>query len=299
MSDASKEAKRQKRIVDKPLRVGGIDYLNALPLLHGLHGHGDPPLEVTNHPPSELASMLREGNLDIALVPVVAYAERADYFILPGIGISSYGPVRSIRLYHRRLLREARTVALDTSSRTSTLLTRLLYREVWGGEPRFEAVDPDVLRRWLRGEEPAPPDLDAALLIGDAALGGGLYEGWNDLDLGTEWTRWTGLPSVYAFWVCRTPGGPNSLPAGLVETFHAARDRGTARIDELVDSIRLPEGMELSECRHYLSHVIHYDLREDKLEALRFFFRKLREAGLLDIADEPLRFAASPVSAGV
>ena len=92
-----------------PLRVGGIDYLNAQPLLYSLLDSGEPPLSVRSHPPRDLARLLREGELDVALLPVVAYPERADYYVVPGIAISSYGTVRSIRLYHRCPLAAVRT----------------------------------------------------------------------------------------------------------------------------------------------------------------------------------------------
>lgn len=295
MFDERRDAS-EGRAREAALRVGGIDYLNALPLLYGLESRTDPPLELSYHPPSQLASLLREGRLDLALVPVVAYVERPDYHIVPGVAISSYGPVRSIRLYHRRPLSEARTVALDTSSRTSVLITRLLYREVWGGDPRFVPLAPEDLRRRLRNDEDGLPDFDAALLIGDAALSCSPYDGWEEVDLGGEWTRWSGLPSVYAFWVCRTPQG---LPAGLVETFQQARDEGVARIDEIIASTELPDGVSASACRHYLSQVVHYDLRSDKREALELLFRKLREHGLLGGRDEPLRFLPSAVAAAL
>jgi len=276
-----------------PLRVGGIDYLNAQPLLYEL-GDGDPPFAVTNHHPSKLASMLRDGELDVALVPVVAYWERPDYMVVPGIGISSYGPVRSIRLYYRRALSDAQLVALDSSSRTSTLLTQLLFREVWGGSPEFTTVEPREARRQLA--KSAGAEFDAALLIGDEALSCRAFPDWESVDLGTEWTRWTGLPFVYAFWVCRVPAGPESLPPGLVERFLHARDVGIARIDDIVRSTARPDGMGESDCRNYLAHVILYDLRADMLAGLELFFRKLRETGLAEVGG-PLRFLTECVTA--
>lgn len=270
------------------LRVGGIDYLNALPLLFGLDRDGS-GLELTYHVPSRLASMLDAGELDVALIPIVAYADCPDYAIVPGIGISSYGGVRSIRLYFRDSLATARRVGLDTCSRTSALLTRLLFRERWENEPEFVNVDPDTLHAVLSGDDDSGLDLDGALLIGDAALRHGIYDGWRNVDLGTEWTRWTGLPFVYAFWVCR----PDALDEGaakvLVERLARARDEGVQHIDDIVRGCDLPEGFAASDAIHYLNRVIHYDLGEEKRAAMVLYLDRLRAAGLLDLDGEAMR----------
>ena len=261
------------------IRAGGIDYLNALPLTAYIEREAGPGVCLSNHPPSALAAMLRSGELDVALVPAVEYPARAAYRIVPGIAISSYGEVKSIRLYHRRPLREVRAVALDGSSRTSALLTRLLFRDLWGGAPEFRDLAPAAIEGVLGAAEgdPAAAGLDAALLIGDAALERPAPPGWRAADLGTEWTRWTGLPFVYAFWVWR--GGPS--PPDLVAIFERAKAVGLARIDDLVAAARLPAGMDAAAVRHYLHRVIQYDFDAPQIEGLLEFFRRAAAAGLV------------------
>jgi chorismate dehydratase len=280
----------------RTLRVGGIDYLNSLPLLFGLDREGS-GIELTYHVPSRLASMLDAGELDVALIPIVAYADRPDYAIVPGIGISSYGSVRSIRLYFRDTLAKAKRVGLDTCSRTSALLTRLLFRDLWENEPEFVDVDPDTLHAVLSGDDRSGLDLDGALLIGDAALRHGIYDGWRNVDLGTEWTRWTGLPFVYAFWACRPDALEEGVAKVLVETLGRARDEGVQRIDDIVHGgvlskgiTGLPEGFAASDAIDYLNRVIHYDLGEQKRAAMALYLERLRAAGLLDIDGEAMRF---------
>ena len=283
------------------VRVGGIDYLNAMPLTYYLEraAAGGPDIAVSNHSPSALADHLRAGRLDAALVPVVEYLARAAYRVFPGICISSYGEVRSIRLYHRRPLREAKLVAIDSSSRTSALLTKLLFAELWLGSPRYVETPPEVSRAIVEtGNGTAPDDApDAALLIGDAALAAKPGPGWDCSDLGTEWTRMTGLPFVYAFWVWR--GGP--CPAGLSAVFERARAMGTARIDDIVASVALPGDMDAAPARDYLRRVIQYDLGQLQLEGLLLFFERLHAAGLgpeprapLPVEEEPSRGAPLP-----
>ncbi|HLU47373.1 MAG TPA: menaquinone biosynthesis protein [Planctomycetota bacterium] len=268
------------------LRVGAIDYLNARPLVVSLDPDGDPPLEIENHRPSVLAERLARGELDVALVPVVTCVDPAhDWRVLPGISISSWGPVRSIRLYHRAPLESVRRVALDTSSRTSVILTRLLFAKRWGARPGFEPVDPATLRTKVLRDAREPGDagaFDAALVIGDDALSCGRFPGWDEVDVGLEWTSFTGLPFVYAVWACRVPpGGEDELPPDLAERFLAARWRGFARIDEIVARGRRPDGLSEAECRDYLARTIRYDLGPAEIEGLETFLSLARGEGIL------------------
>jgi chorismate dehydratase len=286
------------------IRVGGIDYLNALPLTRYLTAPGEPPLSVSDQAPSALASALRAGRLDVALAPVVEYLACEDYRVVPGICISSYGAVESIRFYYRGPIEEVRRVGLDTSSRTSALLTRLLFRERWRGAPRFLPLEPQAGLRWLEGEEAgssgdaaggaALGSLDALLLIGDAALRSTRPCGWEVLDLGTEWSRWTGLPFVYAFWICRREIGS---PA-LVRRLEAAKRTGIARVDDIVRGLHLPRvGLDASQAREYLRRTIQFDLGPAQIEGLAAFFRLLERNGLIAAAPRPLSFVETGVVA--
>lgn len=277
------------------LTVGGIDYLNALPLTAYLQLDGSPQLTLRNLPPSALADGLRSGELDIALVPVVEYLANPLYRVLPEMCISSYGAVESIRLYYRGELEAVRKVALDKSSRTSAMLTRLFFRLLWDGKPVFEDLDPQVAQAYLAsvtGQSVLPSgcteDIDAVLLIGDAALCREAPAGWQQIDLGNEWTRWTGLPFVYAFWVWR---GESPLPQGLVERFQTAKEVGLSRIDDIVRDWAKPEGLEGFRCLAYLSRAIQYDLGSAQEEGVARFFELLDHANLHRDAPSRLRIA--------
>lgn len=265
------------------IRLGGIDYLNALPLTRYLESGGVPALDVSDHPPSRLATLLHAGELDVAVAPVVEYLRRPQYEVAPGICISSYGAVESIRLYFRRPLSETRAVGLDTSSRSSALLVRLLYRELWGGHPRFSQLDPQeackVLAKGGGGDTPvdAEGSLDAILLIGDAALRQPQPTGWEVIDLGTEWSRWTGQPFVYAFWICREGVLSDALLARLYE----AKRHGIAKIDEISRECGAARGIGEVACRHYLRQTIQYDFGPSEQEGLRLFFSLLERNGLV------------------
>lgn len=292
-----------RRQLGRPLRVGGIDYLNSRPLIETFDEVAGDEVVVENHLPSELARNLRSGSLDVALVPVVEYFtspcwER--YAVVPGIGISSYGPVESIRLFYRRPLPEVSSVALDSSSMTSGLLTRLLFAERpddrWRcgrGEvapPVYETVEPVRASAWLDRRPPTDGAPDAVLLIGDAALGARPVTGWSRTDLGLEWTRWTGLPFVYALWVYQ-----GEALEGLVSCLSRVSATGYASIDRIVERGPLPAGMTGGEARRYLGQVIRFRLGEPEIRGLETFVARLRRHGLLPLdGPERLRFVEEP-----
>ena len=142
-----------------PLRLGVVSYLNAAPTVHGLAG--DPRFEIVRDVPSRIAARLHAGEIDLGLIPSIEYAE-GDYAIVPGVAIASRGPVRSVMLLHRGPLDDIRRVAVDTSSRTSAALVRVLLRERLGRDPEYAPMPPDVPSMLNSA--------DAALVIGDPAL---------------------------------------------------------------------------------------------------------------------------------
>ena len=139
-----------------PLRLGVVSYLNAAPTVHGLAG--DPRFQIVRDVPSRIAALLHAGEIDLGLIPSIEYAE-GDYAIVPGIAIASRGPVRSVTLLYKGRLEEIRRVAVDTSSRTSATLVRVLLRDRLGHDPEYAPMPPDVPMMLDRA--------DAALVIGD------------------------------------------------------------------------------------------------------------------------------------
>ena len=114
------------------------------------------------------------------------------------MAIVSEGPVASVAMFTTKPIQEIRTIAADTSSRTSNALLRVLCCERFGIDPEFIPMAPrpvEMLRR-----------CDAALVIGDAALFfNHAAAGAEKVDLGEHWTAMSGLPFVWAFWAGR-PG---------------------------------------------------------------------------------------------
>jgi chorismate dehydratase len=256
----------------KVLRLGAVAYLNAEPLVYGLEG--EPGFRLERDLPSRVAEKLHRGENDLGMIPSIEYAF-GDYAIVPGIAIGSRGPVRSVSLYHRVPLAAVRRVALDTSSRTSVALTKVLLHETLGRHPEYVALPP-VLPLMLG-------QADAARMIGDPAL----YQETDvpRLDLGAEWARRTGLPFVYAFWA-----GPSGVVGSdAVDRLQRALREGLlelSRIAATYDGHGADHGRENED---YLRQNISYGLGEEEKAGLREFYRRAHVLSLIPRLPE-LRF---------
>jgi chorismate dehydratase len=259
----------------KPLRLGVVSYLNAVPLVHGLDG--DPDFVLLRDVPSRVAERLHAGEVDLGMIPSIEYAA-GNYAIVPGVAIASRGTVRSVRLFYRGELEAVRKVALDVSSRTSVALTKVLLRERLGRDPEYLVRPPSV------------PDMlseaDAALLIGDPAL---YFEGEvARLDLGEAWMRQTGLPFVFAFWA----GEPGVVAPSQVARLQEALGAGLAAIRRIASTYNGYGSGHAAENEAYLRQHIVYRLGEPELQGLREFYRRAHALGLMPRLPE-LRFHAS------
>ena len=82
--------------------------------------------------------------------------------MLPEMAVAAKGEVRSILVLAKKPIEHARRIALDTNSRSSVALTRLLCSGFWRIAPEFVDAPPDPAAMLA--------EADAALVIGDPAL---------------------------------------------------------------------------------------------------------------------------------
>lgn len=245
------------------LHVCVVNYLNTVPLVWGmLHGPQRGMFDLDFRLPSECADALKSGVADIGIVPVIEMT-RQRLEMIPGTGVACRGAVRSILLLTKDYPEKIRTVAVDTSSRTSVMLARVILAERYGVEPRFI---------------PHPPNLaamlqvaDAALIIGDPAMR--LKPELLSLvvfDLGAEWFDMTGLPFVFAVWACRKEVfSPDLEPA-----FRGSCRFGLEHIEDIVNAEWEPRKMSIQLVRDYFARNIISELGEKEYEGLRLFLQK-------------------------
>lgn len=254
-------------------RIVSVAYLNALPLTWGLtRGSLKETVEVVSVPPAQACALLTEGRADVALIPSIDLARSTGLTPIPGTGIAALKEVRSVLLLSRVEPGAIRTLAADSNSHTSVVLSLLILKRRYHCVPRVAAASPE-LERMLAGS-------DAALVIGDAALkaAGNLpKEALFVIDLAHEWHAMTGLPFVFALWACRSVVSPSRL----AEMFERSLVEGLENIDAIAREGSERSGIPPEVIASYLRGNIRYRLGHEEMSSLRTFFGLCRDEGLL------------------
>jgi chorismate dehydratase len=250
------------------VRIGAVGYLNARPLTWALDRDPD-RWRIRYDLPAVCASLLQSGAVDLGLTPSIEYLHAADYKFVPGIGIGSRGPVASVALFSTRPVGDIRHIALDTSSRTSVALTRVLCHDWFHIEPTFVAHGPSL--------EAMTAACDAALLIGDPALEADPAAlGLLKIDLGETWLEMTGLPFVYAAWTGRT----GAVAPDDVAALQAARDEGVANAGAIAAEYGQGDPVRTARAAVYLRDNVRYGLGADESAGLQLFLDRAAALGL-------------------
>jgi predicted solute-binding protein len=228
-------------------RVAAVSYLNTSPLVWGmLHGPQRGRFDLEFRLPAECADQLAAGAADVGIIPSYELT-RQDLEIISGAGIACHGAVRSILLISSRPASQIRSLALDSSSRTSVELVRVLMERRYGATPRYISHHPDM-DAMLRVA-------DAALIIGDPALRiDSVSRPWYVYDLGAEWVEMTGLPMVFAVWA----GRKGVVTPELVTAFQESCRYGLVHMEEIVAAESAARGFAPELVREYLTrHIVH------------------------------------------
>jgi chorismate dehydratase len=217
-----------------------------------LHGGQQGLFDLEFRLPADCADHLASGTADIGIVPSFELT-RQDLEIIPGAGIACHGAVRSILLISRLPAAQIRTLALDSSSRTSVELARVILERRYGAVPQTISHAPD-LDAMLR-------IADAALIIGDPALHiDPASLPWHVYDLGAEWVEMTGLPMVFAVWA----GRKGTVTPEVVAAFQESCRYGLDRLEEIVAAESAARGFGPELVRDYLTrHIVHELGRRD------------------------------------
>ena len=263
--------------MSRVVRLGAVSYLNVRPLVYGLDAQ--PHLSLRFDVPSECARLLASGDIDLGMVPSITYVDRPGDRIVPGVCIGSDGPVASVALFTTRPMRDVRSIALDTSSRTSAALVRILCHQRFGIAPTFIQHPPDLASMLAVA--------DAALLIGDAALFiDHAAHRVDKIDLGTLWTEMTGLPFVWAFW----SGRPDAVVADTVRVLQQASEDGLSHLDEIAAAYCASDPVWTETAQRYLRENLTYTLSARAIQGLERYYREAAELGLVAAAIEPKFF---------
>ena len=277
------------------LRISIVQYLNTAPLVWGFtNGPLQGKYDLSFTVPSQCAEDLRAGRADIAIIPAIEYQRIPGLAILPDMAIASKDRVRSLLIVAKKPIEQTKTFALDSSSRSTQVLTRILCAQKWRIAPQFAEALPD-LPEMLH-------NADAALIIGDpalrislgiekdssrgasgqtvcqaATLGVTNSELLYVYDVVAEWRALTGLPAVLAVWAVRR----ELATVDLTADFLASRDFGLSHLGEI--SYEAAQDLELPQraLESYLRDNIDFSLDAENRRGLELYFEDAAKLGLI------------------
>ena len=277
------------------LRISVVQYLNTAPLVRGFtHGPLQGKYDLTFTVPSQCAEELRTGAADVAIIPAIEYQRIPNLVILPDLSIASKERVRSLLVVSKLPIREARSIALDQSSRSTQALTKILCDARWLISPEFFEAAPDLatmlanadaalligdpaLRLAIEAEQHVTPGRDGALVCSGAQVGLPQFAKLYLYDVVHEWWQLTERPAVLTVWAAR----PEIATPELAADFTASLVYGLAHLPkicaEAAHELQLPE----KELSLYLRTNIDYSLDAENLKGLNEYFAQAARLGLI------------------
>jgi len=231
------------------IKISAVAYTNTKAFIYGIEHSAIPgKIDLSLDIPSDCAAKVIDGTVDLGLIPVAAIPFVPNANIITDYCIGSVGAVNSVFIFSNVPAKEIKTLKLDSHSRTSNNLARVLLKFYFKQDVEY-TTDPDAVT-------------DAIVLIGDRTFGKK-----DDYpfayDMGEEWMNFTGLPFVYAAWVAN-----KVIPADFVTEFNAALKMGLAERPELLKTLPVNP---LFDVEDYLMHKLDFELTDKKREALSLF----------------------------
>lgn len=242
------------------IKVGAVSYLNTKPLLYGLKQSSlINSIDLVEDYPAKIASMLMNNEIDIGLVPVAVLPKLNNYYLVSNYCIGANNAVASVSLFSHQPMDKIMTVLLDYQSRTSVMLTKILFKLYWKKEVQFI----DATENYIDTINSST----AGVIIGDRALQ--LNNKFPYIyDLALAWKSFTGLPFVFATWVAN-----KQIDSNFITQFDDANKFGL----ENLDAVLKEQQINFYDLKTYYTQNISYDFNDEKKEALALFLKYVNE----------------------
>lgn len=243
------------------LRISLISYLNSRPFVYGLqHSELWNTQQFTFDFPAESAQKVILKQADIGIIPIATLPLVPNGQIIGNYCISAENEVFTVALFSNHPIEEAQTVYLDLHSKTSVALTRLLSPVLFKRTPKFVHGLPDLSLTHTHQTE-----AECYLLIGDKVFEHGADFKYKT-DLAQQWRNETGMPFVFAAWICNRP-----VSEEWISKFDQALSIGVNHIDQVCIAIR--EEYPGIPIQTYLSKYIQFELTPEKRNSISYFLK--------------------------
>jgi len=246
---------------NKVVKVSAVSYANTYPFIYGIKQIIDAhKIELSQDIPADCAQKLSDKLVDVGLIPIAKLADIPNGRIISDYCIGAKEAVKTVLLMSRVPMDAISDVYLDSESRTSVNLIKVLAKN-------FLLKD----WQWKEGPKNFPdPNLHQSIvLIGDKT-----YKARQNYpfvyDLAELWFEFTGKPFVFAAWVANC-----DLPDDFISEFNSALSYGLHNIDAALDVYA--DEWQKEELKNYLTNYISYDLDREKKEGMNLFLEYLKE----------------------
>jgi len=242
-------------------RIGIIDALEYLPLIYGLKNDMvEHDFELIHSSAAKSAEQLREGELELALIQSIDYAQKKETWkIIPEICIACNISVKNIQLFFKRDLKQIKKIAVDKNANTAKILLKILMKEKFMMSPEYIEMNPDVIQMLSKA--------DAALIVGNEALD--IYQkNRNRIDLNEEWVDMTGLPFVYSFWA----GREFTISKNETLQIRKSYELGIRNLEEISKKFAHNHSESWGFYHDFLTKNINYHFSEQEKEGLMEFY---------------------------
>ena len=224
--------------------VGKIPYLNSVPFYEYIEKRQFKILPVSPRRMGVLSSM---GQLNAGLFSLVDYLRQKKQLEPLDYCIATRDQVKSVMLFSNHGWRDlqGRTIGIIDDTATSVQLLRVLLKNKYGVQARFQRMNSGVNEYG---------SFDAVLLIGDEALRyqkHGLAGFELIYDLAAEWYEWKQLPFVFAVWAVQKTMKPDAK-LELTEILQASLKKAEQNYAAAGALHARSIGLTEQECEEYL-----------------------------------------------
>lgn len=280
-------------LVNDTTRIGCVNYLNTWPLIEGLESLEG--VELVRRVPSRLVELLERDEADVSLVSLIdAQQSREPLAVVPAGMIGCDGPTLTVRIYSQVPLDRVGRIHADTDSHTSVVLSKVIMRDRFGIDAELVAYDArermaiSAAADATGGETAAGSAWpEAMLLIGDKVVTDSppAVRYPYQLDLGEAWRELTGLPFVYAVWMCRRDRVGDAAVGRAAMVLERQRLHNRTRIDQIVTD-RSPEHRWPADlARRYVGECLRFDFDDRARQAAGVFLERCAALGLIGASD--------------
>jgi chorismate dehydratase len=248
------------------IRVSAVKYTNSIPFIYGLQNYSwTEGIDLSLDTPAQCFNNILSGNASIGLVPIVLKNIMSNITQITDYGIGASGDVLSVVLVSQSPLKEIKTIYLDYQSRTSVMLARLLCRDYWKISPEFRESVQGFEGEGFKANE-------ARLIIGDRSFQFHKQKGTFVTDLSGEWTKFTGLPFVFAIWASN-----QKLSEEFEQEFSTALQYGmTHKVRLAKEMATLPQYKAIDLSTYLNSNIIH-EISPAMHEGMNLFLHLIRD----------------------